>query len=88
MDANNLWYLYPQVDPKVAFPRKAQPKVRISYMYIFVHVLVITSFRMFSLYSIVDMNTILSLRKIPTGSFHFLSAFQYIFLLKFHYLFI
>jgi hypothetical protein len=35
MDANNLWYLYPQVDPKVAFPRKAQPKVRISYMYIF-----------------------------------------------------
>lgn len=46
MDANNLWYLYPQVDPKVAFPRKAQPKVRISYN---VHALVITSFRMFSL---------------------------------------
>jgi hypothetical protein len=27
----NIYYVYPQVDPKVAFPRKAQPKVSISF---------------------------------------------------------
>ena len=26
----NVYYVYPQVDPKVAFPRKAQPKVSTS----------------------------------------------------------
>ena len=32
----NMYYLYPQVDPKLAFPRKAQPKVSIAvYLFIF-----------------------------------------------------
>lgn len=52
----NIYYVYPQVDPKVAFPRKAQPKVSLLQYLIFItHIFMfITDFVLFKSFCSVE----------------------------------